>query len=144
MISTMEHQTIVSDLKARGFRITAIRKAIIFALNSSREPISVASLLSRLLRNDLSANKTTIYREIEFLKQLNIVREIEFGDGKKRYELATDKHHHHIVCVKCGKIEDFDFDVDLEEHEKLISKQTNFRILEHSIEFFGLCKKCQR
>jgi Fe2+ or Zn2+ uptake regulation protein len=140
----MEHLTILNDLRSQGFRITNIRKALVSVLSKSPQPLSVSQILSKFHKNDLTANKTTVYREIDFLKKLNIVREVEFGDGKKRYELLGADHHHHIVCVKCANISDFDFDIDLKKHERSIEKQTGYMIMEHSIEFFGVCQNCQR
>ena len=130
-------------MESTGYRITKVRRHIISILNSNKKPLSAKELLNLLLKKDLSPNKTTIYRELEFFKKQGLIREIEFGDRKKRYELETDRHHHHIVCVNCGRVEDFDFDVDLATHEMQIAKQTGFEIKEHSIEFFGLCKQCQ-
>ena len=139
----MKNLTIVGDLKKKGFRITKIRKSLLSILFSSNKPLSVGEIIISLLKKDISASKTTIYRELEFLGNEGIVRGIEFGDGKKRYEFDLNKHHHHIVCVSCGKIADIDFDVDLKKHEREISSKTGFKIKEHSIEFFGYCQKCQ-
>ncbi len=116
---------------------------MVLILKKTQKPITVQEISSGLLKKNISANKTTIYRELEFLLTQNIIDEIEFGDGKKRYELRSEKHHHHIVCIQCGKVEDIDFDVDLKTHEKEISKKTGFEIKEHNIEFFGLCQSCQ-
>lgn len=133
----------ITNLKNKGFRITKVRSAIISILRSAKKPISVQDIISFLYRKDLTANKTTIYRELEFLKNQNLVSEIDFGDGKKRYELDRGNHHHHIICVNCEAVSDIDFDVDLDSHEHDIAKKTGFKISQHSIEFFGLCKNCQ-
>lgn len=132
----------ILELRNKGFRITKIREAVVSILSSITKPITASEISSGIYKKDLSANKTTIYRELEFLRKQNMIDEVEFGDGKKRYEI-NNGHHHHIVCVDCGAVSDINFDVDLAQHEREISKQTDFKILEHTIEFFGLCKKCQ-
>ncbi len=139
----MQHIAVINDLKEKGFRITKVRRTVLDILYSTTKPISVQNLLKNLLLKDISANKTTIYREIEFLKYNNLIKEVDFGDRVKRYEVFDISHHHHIMCLTCGHIEDIDFDVDLTTHESDISQKTGFKIADHSIEFFGYCKTCQ-
>ncbi len=134
----------VLELKNKGFRITKVRSAIVSIFEITQKPISVGEIMVFLYKKDLSVNKTTIYREVQFLLNQNLIHEIEFGDGKKRYELNTGQHHHHIVCVSCGNIEDIeDFDYVFKTSEEKIQAKTGFNIQEHNIEFFGLCKNCQ-
>jgi len=112
-----------------------IKNQILSLLEKSEFPLSVPDILSKV-----SANKTTIYRELSGFLANKLVTEVDFGDGKKRYELFRN-HHHHIVCKKCGKIEDIEID-----EKKLLTKiksRSNFLIENHSMEFFGLCNLCQ-
>ena len=112
-----------------------IKNQILNLLKKSTTPISVPEIISKI-----SANKTTIYRELDQFLSDGLINEIEFGDGKKRYEITRD-HHHHLVCKNCNKIEDIEID------EKIlltkIKKQSNFFIENHSMEFFGKCINCQ-
>ena len=91
-------------------------------------------------------NKTTVYREIEFLVKQNIVKEIQFSERSKRYEIVMKDHHHHIVCKRCKQVEEISSD-ELESKldllEKEIFKVKNFQGINHSLEFFGTCYKCQ-
>lgn len=93
------------------------------------------------LIDKLKVNKSTVYRQIEKLIEDGKVIEVDFGDGKKRYELRSSHHHHHLVCRKCSTIKDVVLD------EKLIikefAKRTDFKVESHTLEFFGLCSKCQ-
>ena len=112
-----------------------IKKRLISLLEKSNYPISVPDILLKI-----PANKTTIYRELEEFQKRGLITEVEFGDGKKRYELARD-HHHHLVCKNCGKVEDIEINEDkLLEN---ISNESNFLIEKHSMEFFGKCFNCQ-
>jgi len=140
-MQTLEH--ILVQLKTDGHRFTQIRKAIIDLLIKSPEPFSSPDLQSLLLQKKISVNKTTVYRELAFLKKQNIVRELQFRDSVKRYEITPENHHHHIVCVNCEKVEDVELKKDLDETERIISKSMNFKIINHSLEFFGLCAKCK-
>lgn len=129
-------------LAKKQFRSTPVRNALlkIFADGSL---LSVPGLQDTLKELGLKPNKTTLYREIEFLKMNNLVQEVEFGDGKKRYETTTGPHHHHLVCVNCDKIEDVVLQRDVHAFEKKVERTKQFKVLRHSLEFFGLCRVCQ-
>lgn len=86
----------------------------------------------------IGVNKTTIYRELSKLVLEGEAVEVDFGDGKKRYELAKKDHHHHAICTKCNLIKD----VRINERG-LDLKIKNFFIQRHSVEFFGLCNNCR-
>lgn len=138
----MNSQNILSDLSSSGFRISKVRKNVVQYLADCQKPHSVPELLQTFKSDLPTLNKTSLYRELTFLKDQGIVQEIEFGEGKKRYEI-NPSHHHHIVCLKCDSIEDVTFDQDVSKHEKRIEQEMNFKIKAHSLEFFGICKSCQ-
>lgn len=104
-------------------------------LSKSKKPIDVSILVEKLC-----VNKTTVYRQIEKFIKGGLVVEVEFGDGKKRYELASLDHHHHLICKKCKKIEDITFNERVILRE--VSKKSNFKVENHSLEFFGICVNC--
>lgn len=114
----MEIKSLLEGLKRRGCRLTVIRKAVIGIFATSSLPLSVADVSAKLRAEKIRANKTTLYRELSFLRGEEIINEIDFGDGKKHYEAASLGHHHHLVCVKCGKIDDIVIERDLEREEK--------------------------
>ncbi|SRR5258708_396102 len=112
-----------------------IKKDLVSLLEKSDLPISVPEILTQL-----HANKTTIYRQLDSFIKDGLVSEVEFGDGKKRYELANKKHHHHVVCKSCGTVADIEID------ERLLLNsldQTDFKIENHNLEFFGFCGGCK-
>ena len=138
----MHSQVILNSLSSSGFRISKVRKNLVEYLASCQKPHSVPELLTTLKPRMQTLNKTSLYRELSFLKDQGIVQEIEFGEGKKRYEI-NDKHHHHVVCTQCDRVEDIPFDNEVLEHEKRIEKNMSFRLMSHSLEFFGVCRSCQ-
>lgn len=136
---------IISKLRARGERITPIRTALIEILSVSLKPCTPQELLFALAQKGFSADKSTVYRQLETLKEFSIVEEVNFTDRIKRYELMDENgHHHHLVCLQCQRIEDVSFPTDLEQQEKMILKEHKFKVLQHSLEFFGICRKCQK
>ena len=138
----MNSEQILIKLKKDGHRFTKIRKSILDLLIKEPKPFSPLQLQKILLKNKISANKTTIYRELSFLRDQNIVVELQFKDNVKRYEIITEKHHHHIVCLNCDRVEDVELKKDLQREEKNIAKNKRFKIINHSLEFYGVCNNC--
>lgn len=136
-------EEIIAKLKAGGHRITPAREQIVEIFINSTTPISAGDLIESFKFLNIPINKTTIYRELDFLLKESLVKEIEFGEGKKRYELETGHHHHHVICLSCRKVEDVDLDVDLHDEEKNIEEHTGFKVTSHALEFFGYCKNCK-
>lgn len=119
-----------------GTRNTKIKNQILEIFETAKYPISASEIISKV-----KANKTTVYRELLIFSRDGILKEVEFGDGRKRYELSGRGHHHHLICSKCKKIDD----VILDEKYLLkeVKEKSNFKIEDHSLEFFGICASCQ-
>ncbi len=124
------------------YKTTKVRTALLEIFQETSTPLSIQDILIKLKEKKLSPNKTTIYREIEFLTNLELVSGVDFGEGKKRYE-ASGKHHHHIICVNCKSVKDVSLEKDLDLFYAKIARQAGFKPVGHSLEFFGLCSKCQ-
>jgi Fe2+ or Zn2+ uptake regulation protein len=133
---------IISKLRAEGFRSTGIRDAILSLFCESKKPLSCQDVQKYLKQKSKSANKTTVYRELDFLKSKKIIEEFQLDDGVRRYEILSN-HHHHTVCVRCRKIDCVELEQELKIQEKQIEKNNKFKIISHSLEFYGLCQKCQ-
>lgn len=139
----MKFEVILEKLRSGGFRLTRARKAIIRIFLDSGTPLSAVEVMTLLQSNKVNVNKTTVYREIDFLMSHDLLYELHLGDGRKRYEATKDDHHHHLFCVSCSGIECVELDKCLEAEEKKISEEKNFRTIKHSLKFPGLCAKCQ-
>lgn len=142
----MDHEAkIFSEMKRLRLRLTRTRRAFVAVLLGAATPLSASHILARLEQDGLRVNKTTVYREIERLEQLGIIVGVELGDRQKYYEYTLTAHHHHLVCTKCERIEDVAVDERaLMVQEKAMAHEKHFRILRHSLEFFGLCWQCQK
>jgi len=137
-------EQLVDALRTQGFRITKIRQAMIEALVAARQPVSAPQLLEQVSLKHPSVNKTTIYRELDFLADNKVLSEIDILDGMKRYEiLHPNHHHHHLVCTSCRDIQCVEVPHhDLHALEEKIQQTHNFNVQSHVLEFFGVCKKC--
>ncbi len=149
LIKTMSNpispiEQLLEDLARQGFKRTKVRRALIAHLQFLKKPVDAANIRSQLETEGLTVNKSTIYRELEFLLARGIIIEIHFGDGKKRYEIVGLPHHHHAVCKKCQRIEDIFLDHDLIRVEERIRKEKSFLVHTHNLEFFGLCRDCSK
>jgi Fur family transcriptional regulator, ferric uptake regulator len=133
-------EIIYDKIRECGGRITAVKKALLECFSEKSCILSLRDISEFLEKKNLKPNRSTLYREINLLRKLNIIEKKEIS-GKSFYE-KKGKHHHHIVCVKCKKIEPVLMDNVLEKIEKEISKERNFIILNHNLEFLGKCKKC--
>jgi Fur family transcriptional regulator, ferric uptake regulator len=138
----MSAKRFVNLLRDKKERITPVRRALIEILEKAGAPVSVVKIMAELRAVSLNPNKTTIYRELKFLKDNAMVREIQFADKKKRYELEHGDDHHHLVCINCDKIEGIDLGGHLEMEENMIKDTRNFKLVRHSLEFFGYCANC--
>lgn len=108
---------------------------VLSVLEKQKYPVDVSSLVKKL-----DVNKTTVYRQLEKYIAEGKIIEVELGDGKKRYELKSLDHHHHLICNTCGKLEDIEFDES--QIMKQVGSKTKFKIEKHSLEFFGICAEC--
>lgn len=123
-------------------RLTIARELIWKYIIDQQKPLDYIQILSYLNENGFAVNKTTVYRQLDFLQKNGLIQEIDLGEGKKRYELASS-HHHHLFCTECGKIECIKLEENFSPQLSEISKLTNFKVTEHILNFLGLCKDCQ-
>ena len=139
-------QDLRGKLYERGYKMTPQRKQILQIFIEHPEHLSAEDVYGILREQDSEIGLATVYRALDLLSDLGVLVKIDFGDGCARYELNTADptihHHHHLICVKCKKVIEFEDDL-LEDLEATISKKSGFQILNHEVKFFGYCKDCQ-
>jgi len=121
--------------------MTPQRLAIVNVLAKSEGHPSVEDIHARLKKEFPTMSLATVYRNIVLLKSLGEVLELGFPDGSNRYDGNRPFPHPHLICIKCKKILDPDLD-SLEKMKKEVESETNFRILSHRLDFFGICSAC--
>lgn len=127
-------------LKSLKLKITPARVAVLELLSISDKPLSVEDIYKKLARKDI--NNVTVYRTLASFKEKGLVKEVYLNKDFVSYELAAH-HHHHIVCNGCGDIEDIDLCLDNQTVSGITKQSKKFSSIEdHSLEFFGTCKKC--
>jgi Fe2+ or Zn2+ uptake regulation protein len=138
----MNKETIYQNIRVQGGRLTKIRKEIVQILLAEDCLVSSAKLLTYLNKLKLSPNRSTIFRELLFLTNKQIVVKNNIS-GVDYYEIPCEHHHHHLICLKCKAISKVEIVDQLKEQEQQIAKQNKFKIVNHSLEFYGYCRKCQ-
>ena len=133
--------TILQRMRNDGFRLTRIRRAMVKILFDENRPLTSSDIQAQLSSSGIKADRTTIYRELLFLLERDIVKTVQFADHKIHYEISVE-HHHHLVCTKCNKVIEIVLGEHLEEQEEEIYKRENFKVISHSLEFYGLCGSC--
>lgn len=147
MAQTFTMADLKKRLQARQHKMTPQRQTVLQVfLDHPGEHLS-AEDVHGILRNDKSEiGLATVYRSLELLSDLGILQKLEFGDGCSRYEVNTtdprEHHHHHLICQKCGKVIEFEDDL-LENLEEDIKEKLGFKVTDHQVKFFGICKECQ-
>lgn len=131
------------ELGANNIRLTQTRKRLISALSLEQVPLSVPDIMDWFVKNSHSVHKTTLYRDLLLFETAGMIRQIDFGDGTKRYEPVNSGHHHHLICENCQSVTDVSLPNDMVEQERQINATHQFKINRHSLEFFGLCHNCQ-
>ena len=135
-------------LQQRQHKLTTQRQTVLDVfLNHPGEHLSAEDVYGILRGKPLDIGLATVYRSLELLAELGILQKMEFGDGCSRYELGSaspqEHQHHHLICLKCGKVIEFSDDL-LEELEKNVAEKCSFEIIDHQVKFFGYCKECQK
>lgn len=130
-------------IKNNHLKNTTARVVILEFLQKNSEPVDVLKVMDYLKKKGLKTNLTTVYRVLDSFLTVGLVKKLELHEGKYRYELSSLKHHHHLVCQNCGKIEDIE-NCSLETLEEQITNRSEFLIKYHSLEFYGLCKDCRK
>jgi Fur family transcriptional regulator, ferric uptake regulator len=129
-------------LKERGLRMTPQRQLILDAVASARGHISVDHVYQQVISQFPDVNVTTVYRTLEVLEELGLVRHTHFHDGVAQYQRTDEAPHHHLVCTVC----DADTELDLELLEPLadeLRKRYGFKAdLAHTA-IVGICRACQ-
>ena len=130
-------------LKDAGLKITAPRLKILQLLEStSVRHVSAEDVYKLLLENGEEIGLATVYRVLTQFEDAGLVARHHFEGGHSVFELSPDQHHDHIVCVKCGKVEEFN-DVEIERRQKMIAESLGFELTDQDLNMYGLCPACR-
>ena len=145
---TIKYEQLLNDfktlLKENSLKFTIQREVILETLYNSDEHLTPESLHQLIGEKypDLKTGIATVYRTLALLEDSNMVTSLSFGAQGKKYELGAKEHHDHMICTTCGDITEF-VDEEIEKRQHTIANALGFKMTDHSMQIYGICKKCQ-
>jgi len=145
---TVEYEQLLSDfkqlLKKNNLKFTIQREVILETLYNSDEHLTPEALhhLIQEKQPNLKTGIATVYRTLALLEESNVVTSLSFGAQGKKYELGAKEHHDHLICTSCGSITEF-VDEEIEKRQHDITDELGFKMMDHSMQIYGICKNCQ-
>ncbi|MBN1177909.1 MAG: transcriptional repressor [Anaerolineae bacterium] len=133
---------LVQRLQQAGYRLTAPRRAVICVLESGRRHFSPCEILERGRAIYPALSRATVYRTLDLLAELGLLRPVYLGDGGARV-VCVGEQHHHLVCLGCGHTIHFEECV-VDDLAQALSERFDFQVTSHLLELYGLCENCRR
>lgn len=132
------------ELRKAGLKVTLPRVKILQLLESSEtRHMSAEDVYKALIEAGEEVGLATVYRVLTQFEAADLVMRHHFEGGHSVFELQTVDHHDHLVCNKCGRIEEF-FDEIIEQRQEKIAASFGFEITDHSLYLYGICADCQQ
>ncbi|MGN0144973.1 MAG: Fur family transcriptional regulator [Clostridium sp.] len=144
--SLIDMDALKEDLKKKGYKLTPQRRSIVDTIiKNEGKHLTAEEIYDEVKKDCPEIGLATVYRTVLLLEELNVVSRLELNDGCSRYEIvhSNETHrHHHLICNICHKVLEVQDDL-LEDLEANIEKDYKFKILDHSVKFYGICDECQ-
>lgn len=146
---TIEYEKLLEEFKAllkkNGEKFTIQREVILETLYNSDEHLTPEALHQLIQKQhpELKTGIATIYRTLSRLEESDIVTSLSFGVQGKKYELGAKDHHDHMICTECGSIIEF-VDEEIEKRQHKIADEFGFKMTDHSMQIYGICRDCQK
>ena len=133
--------TNIDELKSTGLKATLPRLKVleIFQKGTQRH-MTAEDVFRVLLQEHSDVGLATVYRVLTQFEQAGLLIRSNFEGGKAVYELNEGQHHDHLVCMDCGKVEEF-FDAEIEKRQNAVAKTRGFAIAEHALSLYAHCTK---
>ena len=142
MVASIKHDCKV-ELNEVNLRATPARMHLMYLLETSDKPLDVQAMIDYLKEKNIETDPATVFRIVNTFTEKGLTKQIQFQEGKFRYELASKAEHHHLVCTRCGQIQDIS-DCNIDVLENHIEMKKKFKVTSHALEFFGICADCQK
>lgn len=131
------------ELKKAGLKVTTPRLKILTIFeNSAKRHLTAEEVYKQLLDSGEEVGLATVYRVLTQFENAQLINRHYFEGGHSVFELNQGEHHDHMVCIKCGRVEEF-FDETIEKKQEEVAQKLGFKITDHSLNLYGKCKKCQ-
>jgi Fur family ferric uptake transcriptional regulator len=121
----------------KGLKMTGQRRTIAKVISESDDHPDVEMLYQRAVAIDPHISIATVYRTVKLFEEAGITQRHDFGDGRSRYEPASDEHHDHLIDLKTGKVIEFTSS-EIEALQQAIAKKLGYRLIDHRLELYAV------
>jgi Fur family transcriptional regulator, ferric uptake regulator len=133
--------TRAEDLKSSGLKATGPRLKILDVFQHSRQRhMTAEDVYKLLLAEDADIGLATVYRVLLQFEQAGLLSRSHFESGKSVFELNEGQHHDHLLCLTCGRVEEF-YDAEIETRQHAVAVQRGFELQDHALALYAVCKK---
>jgi Fur family ferric uptake transcriptional regulator len=133
--------SITTELKSMGLKATAPRMKILEIFqNGKHRHMSAEDVYRELLSEHQEIGLATVYRVLTQFEQAGLLKRSNFEAGKAVFELEEGSHHDHLVCVDCGRVEEF-YDAEIERRQQIVAAEHGFKLQDHALSLYGTCIK---
>lgn len=141
MPQTRAATTHADELKSSGLKATLPRiKVLEVFQKSSERHLSAEDVYKVLLNDGADVGLATVYRVLMQFEQAGLLSRNHFEAGKAIFELNEGRHHDHLVCLDCGRVEEF-FDAEIEVRQRAVAQQRGFELQDHALSLYASCTK---
>lgn len=133
-------ETLKGYLKSKGLKSTRQRDLILLEFFRKHQHLTIEDLLNRVREQDPTIGYATVYRTLKLLTEAGLAFKREFG-GRALFEQFTEKHHDHLICLRCGRIIEFQNE-EIEKLQQKVCRKNNFQMTHHKMELYGTCERC--
>jgi Fur family ferric uptake transcriptional regulator len=138
---TKDRTRVLRQLSERGFRETEARRAIVETVLNKDSQFTARQLFEELRR--WGVGRATVFRALDLLVELGVLNRLHTDERCSSYIVCTDQHHHHLVCERCGSVQEIS-DARVERSVRAMAVESGFRAREHHLEIVGVCAACQK
>jgi Fur family ferric uptake transcriptional regulator len=137
----VDQNALAAGIKSTGLKVTVPRVKVLSIFETSKvRHLSAEDVYKLMLAEDMDIGLATVYRVLTQFEQAGILLRSNFESGKAVFELNEGSHHDHLVCLDCGRVEEF-FDEKIEDRQKKIAEEKGFQLEEHALALYGHCTK---
>lgn len=136
------------ELKSAGLKATGPRMRILelfedALVNGPNRHLTAEDVYKQLVAEEFDVGLATVYRVLSQFESAGLVVRRYFGNDRATYEMDDGSHHDHIVCTRCGRVEEF-VDEEIERRQREIAHRLGFELEDHALSLYGICEECRK
>ncbi|HBS58532.1 MAG TPA: transcriptional repressor [Firmicutes bacterium] len=139
----MIEDSLINKLRERGLKVTPQRRAILEALRNLDQSATALEVWDQVRRSFPDMSLDTVYRNLNMLTDIGMIGIVNLRGGEaSRFEMERGRHHHHLICLKCGDTVCLEF-CPIDEHDVAAAERHGYKVVGHAVELYGYCPGCK-